>query len=57
MIDEPNLGAFPDLPAPLNLADAVERLMSVLYWLDANGYPWAAIDVNSALEKMLSEPC
>ncbi len=44
---------FHDLPPPKDLSDAVERLMSVLYWLDANGHSRAAIDVNDALEKLL----
>ena len=52
----PDLGDFPDLPAPKDLADVIERLMSVMYWLDAKGYQRAAIDVNGALENLLSEP-
>lgn len=55
MVNNQSLQNFPDLPAPQNLADAVERLMSVLYWLDANGHARAAIDVNSALEVLLAE--
>lgn len=55
MIDEPNLGNITDLPAPRNLADAVERLMSVLFWLDANGFSWAVIDLNDAIEKLLAK--
>lgn len=52
----PDLGDFADLPAPKDLPDVIERLMSVMYWLDANGYPRAAIDVNGALENLLRKP-
>lgn len=53
MANDEEWKAINELPPPQNLADAVERLMSVLYWLDANGQPWAAIDINNALEKLL----
>lgn len=44
-----------ELPPTGNLNDAIERLMSVLLWLDATGRPWPALDVNNALEKLLGE--
>ncbi len=47
--------AVGELPPTGNLNDAIERLMSVLLWLDATGRPWPALDVNNALEKLLGE--
>ena len=55
MTNEEPWSALGELPQPRNLADAIARLMSVLFWLDASGRQWAALDVNNALEKLLSE--
>lgn len=55
MTNEEPWSALGELPQPRNLADATARLMSVLFWLDASGRQLAALDVNNALEKSLSE--
>lgn len=39
-------GSQPELP------DIVAELETLLAWLDANGHSEAAIDINSALEKL-----
>lgn len=49
------LDAFNGQPPPRDIDDAIARLMSVLLWLDSSGRSWAALDVNNALEKLLSE--
>jgi hypothetical protein len=40
-----------EMQAP-ELAQIVAQLRELLAWLDANGYSHAAIDINSALEKL-----
>jgi transposase len=54
-VDNPRR-ALNEHPPTTSLDDAIEQLMSVLFWLDASGRPWAALDVNNALEKLLREP-
>lgn len=55
MDDDETWRKLNELPPPRDLADVVERLVSVLLWLDANGHVWASVDINQALEKLVPD--
>lgn len=44
------------LTPPQSRDDAVEYLINVLLWLDANNETWAAMHVNQAIETLQPKP-